>query len=279
MDESHAFARVVVSGEFVEFYRYETPIKVGFARQHEIVRREKDSDEELEKRSDNLYRSRKNIRRIIWANECQYTKFITLTYAETCLDVKKVHRDIQTFTQAMKRNGIPMKYLYVLENQKERGEKEGNEGSIHVHMVLFVEQKIPLEILNKCWNHGNTDIGAARKIKNLGAYVCKYITKDNLAEFGDRVFSCSLGLNREREEVFYTEGYSTTEIGVHPDEVLKNLNIHYENEMRIDFIDENGEFRTQKIKYYQGKWSDIEMLIGLSKKEKQKEKERVKADA
>ena len=109
---------------------------------------------------------------------------------------------------------------------------------------------------------GNMVLLALKKIdnvRNLGAYVCKYITKDNLQEYGKRVFSCSVGLNRAREEVFYTEGYSTTEIGLHPDEVLQSLDVKFHTQMRTDWLDENGVAREQLVNYYQGSWSDFEI--------------------
>ena len=267
MGISHAFARVVVSGDLVEVYTYSVPITCGRERQFEIVRNP-DREEGGEKRKDSLYRSRMNVRRLIWANQGEYTKFLTLTYAKTVLDLKKVHRDITTFVQAMKRKGFPLKYLYVLEHQRERGEKEGNEGCLHVHMVVFVDRFIPLDILRSCWKHGFVGIEKIDDVRNLGAYVCKYITKDNLQEFGKRVYSCSLGLERSKEEVFYTEGFSTTEIGLHPDEVLQSLDIKFHTQMRSDWIDENGVAREQLVNYYQGSWSDFEILLGERKGKK-----------
>lgn len=252
MEERHAFARLVVCGDFVELYKYSSPIPVGKTRSYEIVR-DKSSDSSKEKRLDNLLRARHKIRRVIWANQCPYTKFITLTYSNTVLDVLKVRNDIKNFVRNMRRKGYDMKYLYVLENQKKRGEKEGNAGSLHVHMVLFVSKKIPLAVLNSCWKHGFVDVGAARKINNLGAYVCKYLTKDNLQDFGSHAYVCSLGLSRGSEEVFYTEGFSTSTVGLHPDEILKDLSVHYHSQSRFDFLDCYGLGRVQIVQYYQAK--------------------------
>ena len=272
MDISHAFSRVVVSGDVVEVYKYSVPIPCGRTRDYEIVRDKSREEEGGEKRTDSLYRSRMNIRRLIWANQGPYTKFLTLTYAETTLALKKVHRDVQTFVQSMKRKGFPLKYVYVLEHQRERGEKEGNEGCLHVHMVVFVDRFIPLDVLRSCWKHGFVGIEKIDNVRNLGAYVCKYITKDNLQEFGKRVYSCSLGLNRGREEVFYTEGYSTTDIGLHPDDVLDHMDIGYHTQMRTDWVGEDGVAQYQTVEYYQGKWSDMELLIGEDKRQRLRSK-------
>lgn len=245
--------KVVVSGDIVEMYFYKVPIVCGNKRKHDIV---KNSSDEQEKRKDNLYRARQNIRRIVWSNQSKYTKFVTLTYAQTTLDIKKVRRDITTFVQGMRRCGYDMKYLYVLENQKERGKKEHNNGSIHVHMLLFIDKYIPKEDLAKCWKHGFIGIEKIDNVRNLGAYVCKYITKDNLAEFGKRCYSCSIGLDRPSDERFYTWGFSdsVTELRFQPEDVLRSIDVSYSATMNSDFFDLNGDPVNQSVRYYQGKW-------------------------
>ena len=57
MDISHAFARVVVSGNVVEVYKYRNPIPCGRTRDYEIVRDKNREEEGGEKRMDNLYSS------------------------------------------------------------------------------------------------------------------------------------------------------------------------------------------------------------------------------
>ena len=267
-EPSHMFCKVVQSGEVVEAYIYSNAIKVGHKREHEVGRRKKiDLDDEgLEKRSDSMYRSRKEVRQIIWANQGKYTKFVTLTYKETELDEKRVKRDIQTFVQAMRRKGIDMKYLGVLEHQTARGEKEGNEGSWHVHMVIFVEEFIPKEVIQKCWPHGFVDINAIDDVRNLGAYVCKYITKENNVEFGKHVYFVSRGLKRSEEERFYTEGFSDSMTGVFPKKILQGLDVNYHDTICYDFLDDHGEGHTQKIAYYQGTWKDEDILEEERKK-------------
>ena len=196
------------------------------------------------------------MRRLIWANQSQYTKFLTLTYRETMLDVKKVGRDVTTFVQAMRRKGYDMKYLYVLEHQKERGEKEDNDGSLHIHMVVFIDRFIPVAVLGECWKHGIFDIKKIEHVQNLAAYISKYITKETIADFGCRCYSCSLGLIRAKEERFYMEGFSdNTYNGLHPKDVINSMDVTYKTQMRHDFIDPStGIARTQITNYYQGKF-------------------------
>lgn len=261
MDELFMFSKAVRSGDKVELYVYSQSIKCGHERGYDIVRRDKTVvDEPLEKREDNLFRSRQNVRHIIWSNMGQYTKFVTLTYADTELDQKRVRRDITTFVQSMRRLGYDMKYLYVLEHQTKRGEKEGNEGCLHVHMVLFIDRYIPKSDLERCWKHGFVDINAIDDVRDLGAYVCKYITKENSAEFGSRVFACSKGLNRPKIERFYTDGLSDTTTGLHPKDVLDAMDVTFKSQIRHDYRDDEGAGHELIVNYYQGTWQDGDVI-------------------
>lgn len=244
--------KCITSGEVVELYFYRVPINCD-KRNVKIV---KDKDRNNDKRNDNLLRARRNVRHIIWSNMGEYTKFITLTYKDTVLDIKKVKRDLQTFFQSMRRKGYDMKYLYVLENQKERGKREGNEGSLHVHIVLFIDKFIPLDILRNSWKHGFVKINSIDNVNNLGAYVCKYITKDTVQNFGQHTYFTSLGLNKPSCERFYTLGFSdsTPNVKLVPEQVLDNLIVSYQSVRNVDFFTNAGDAINQQVVYYQGKW-------------------------
>lgn len=268
-EPSHMFCKIVQSGDVVESYIYSNAIKVGQERQYDIVRRTEsniDNSEEEVKRRDNLLRARQQVRRLCWCNQGKHTKFITLTFKDTELDRSRVLRRYTTFVQAMRRKGIDMKYLYVLEHQKERGEKEGNEGSWHIHVLLFFDDYIPMDILKQCWPHGWVWINAIDDVRNLGAYVCKYITKENSAEFGSRCFGTSQGLKRPEEERFYTEGFSDTMVGVFPKKILQGLEVGYHDTISHDFLDDQGVAHSQKVAYYQGTWKDENILAEERKK-------------
>lgn len=259
------FSKVVQSGDIVEVYLYSRGILCGQSREYDIIR--DDSDDDKEKRAGNLYRARQNLRRLIWANMGRYPKFLTLTYASLILDPDVVKRDVNYFCRKMARKGYRLRYIYVLENQRKRGKREGNEGCLHVHMVLFNDERIPYQVINDCWPHGQTHIHKIDDVKNLGAYVCKYITKDNILEFGKRVYSCSIGLSRGVEEKFYQEGLSDTYDGtLHPQQVLDNMKVSYHKKMRHDYVDEDGVLRDLIVEYYQGTWKDIELIMGKERK-------------
>lgn len=196
--------KAYVSGDHVEHYKYINPILCGYARPYNIERHEELGD----KRTANLTRAQRSVRQLIWANIGKYTKFLTLTYKETVLDYETFRYNFLAFRKAMVREGYKLKYLYVLERQKERGEKEGNSGCLHCHLVIFNEEYIPYQIIKKAWHYGSIDIHVlqgcryqdgvetSEKIRDLAAYVSKYITKDTVSLPGNRCFSTSVGLNK-----------------------------------------------------------------------------------
>lgn len=202
--EKYMQARMFVSGSTVESYTYSKPIRYGYERQYEIKRK----PEPGEKRAGNLVRAQRQVRQIIWANLGRYTKFLTLTYADTVLDVPTFKKNFDAFRKGMSRRGYKMRYLYVLERQKERGEIEGNEGCLHCHIVLFNDEYIPYKDILECWHYGSIDIHvlkgckyqdnhrSSEKINDLAAYVSKYITKDSVSLPGNKTYCCSLGLER-----------------------------------------------------------------------------------
>lgn len=188
--------KCVISGKYIEFYKYQLPIQCDYKRRQCVTKLKVPDDEKFEKRDDNLSRARQTVRRIIWCNVTPHTKFLTLTVKENITDVKEFRRMFTTFLQAMKRNGYDLCYLYVLERQKR--------GAIHAHCVIFNDEKIPLKILKKCWHYGRSEIKILNGLKyksderivDVGAYVCKYITKESVTEWGSRSYNCSKGLKR-----------------------------------------------------------------------------------
>lgn len=168
--------KIVISGKVVEYYRYLKPLSVE-PREYDI---EKNKEKSEGKRDRNLYRARADLRRAIWCNQTKYTKFVTLTYKDSELDQDNVIYDFKQFIKKLRRRDYNVPYVYVTEHQKKRGIKEGNAGSLHIHSLLFTDEFISADIINACWGLGNTDIHSLKDVNNLGAYVCKYLTKENL---------------------------------------------------------------------------------------------------
>lgn len=194
---------------------------------------------ESSKRLDNLKRARDMVAQIVYSNLTPHTKFLTLTTSETILDVPIFQRKLQTFLQSMKRYGFPLKYIYVYERQTKRGLKEGNSGSLHVHMIVFNDEKIPMDILKRSWKHGRVELKildglrvkndkvSSELVRNPAAYVCKYITKESVAEWNEKCFRCSKNLKRPveiRNEVYtYSNGAVATNFSEDIDDFFQSM--------------------------------------------------------
>ena len=197
-------------GNYCICKEYSLPYLEG-ATSHDNIFHSFDNSSNNPKRVDNLKRARDTVAQIVYSNLTPHTKFLTLTTKETILDVPIFQRKLTTFVQAMKRNGYDLDYLYVYERQTKRGIKEGNKGALHVHMIIFNDEKIDMSILKKCWKHGRVELKilnglrckndkvSQELIRNPASYVCKYITKESVAEWNEKVFRCSKGIKRPIE--------------------------------------------------------------------------------
>ena len=183
--------RVVRSGNVLEIYQYENKVYYNYNQPNKQTH-DRDKPENWGGKYDyNLTRARREIRRVVWSNWNKYSKFLTLTYADNMQDRKQFLKDFKDFNKTMSRRGYPLRYIYVLEYQKR--------GAIHCHMVLFNPEYIDIRILENAWPHGFVKINCINDVHNLGAYVCKYLTKESLAEYNSRSYSTSKGLNRSIE--------------------------------------------------------------------------------
>lgn len=180
--------KVIKCGDVYEIIQYGCPVNYGFCRDEVKLVREKASDEVIGKRSDNLLRARQAVRHYIWANAGKYPKFLTLTYAENMQDYEQFKRDWYTFTQAMKRKGFTLRYLYVLEYQQR--------GAIHAHVVIFNDEYIPQDVIEAAWRRGFVKINKIDHVRNLGAYVCKYLNKADIQYYGSYAYHVSRGLKK-----------------------------------------------------------------------------------
>lgn len=167
--------KVITAGNKQQFYNYTKPQY----RDYDIIRENYEKSKEGQKRQDNLQRTRNKMVLLIDSNVTKYTKFITLTFAKTTLDATESDKAFKHFQKSFKRQfGYALKYVRIMERQLERGIKEGNIGSIHYHMVVFNESKIPYKELKAIWKqYGSIDIRLIDDVSNVGRYMAKYLTK------------------------------------------------------------------------------------------------------
>lgn len=126
-----------------------------------------------------ISRSRDNLFNTIQTNLTQYSKLLTLTTRQTTLDRQTFLKYFKRFQTRFKTKfKIDLKYIGILERQKKRGQLENNAGSLHIHMIIFVDDYLPFQKLKEIW----TDIGSLdiKKVQNkdLAIYLAKYLTKD-----------------------------------------------------------------------------------------------------
>jgi len=177
--------KIVQANNFVQIKKYSEDMFKNFTNKRKKESYEKttvdsDNSEDVKKREDSIQRTRENLIQTIHANATQYTKFITLTCKESILDRDAFLYQLRQFRKYFKRHfGYQIKYVGVLERQKERGMKENNEGSFHAHLVVFNNDKLDFETLKKCWPCGSVDIKKINdNIHGVAKYLSKYITKD-----------------------------------------------------------------------------------------------------
>lgn len=187
---------MIVSGDIVEVYKYERPLKRGGVNNPYGRKGKGVSDKELN-RSKVLNKARMNVRRIINANVNAwgaYPKFLTLTFAENIQNIKQANYEFKKFRQRLEyKTGIKLKYVAVVEFQKR--------GAIHYHVVIFNLPYIPNYEIQEVWKNGFIKINKVAGVDNLGAYVSKYMTKDNedVRLRGQKSYFCSRGLYKPVE--------------------------------------------------------------------------------
>ena len=190
--------KVVVSGKQVEVYRYKKSVWRDFTRTQVSVK-EKDTHKEPKqlnilkriekikiKKTSSLNRTRTEIRRLINSNP-QLNKFLTLTFSDNITELKEANYIFNKFILRITYKYPNFEYLAVPEFQKDidyHGRKKENGGSVHYHVLCnlpFVHYKEITDI----WGQGNIDIKKVQDVTNLGAYICKYLSKDM---FDERTF-------------------------------------------------------------------------------------------
>jgi len=170
-------SKVVVSGNIVEIYEYEHSIITGFSNNKSRgVGRSSVATDDDKKRNRELVlnRARRDLRRLINSNIHMYgvkSKFVTLTFADNITDIKKANYEFKKFKQRLETYfDFRLKYTCVIEFQKR--------GAIHYHVVFFNMPYIKKSKLAQIWGNGFIKVNNIDNVDNVGAYVCKYMSKN-----------------------------------------------------------------------------------------------------
>lgn len=170
------FIKLVVTGHIVEVYTYERmPVPA------KRVDRDEDGAERLIKTDDewkedtrgdkrkNARNSRWNLIRLLNANFDEHSKFVTLTFAENVTDLDDAHTEFHKFMKRLKRKYGNVKYVAVVEFQKR--------GAVHYHFVSDLPY-VPKKELAALWRNGFVRINDIEHVDNVGAYISKYMSKE-----------------------------------------------------------------------------------------------------
>ena len=161
-----------------------------------------DKEEKKQKAKSSLARTRNEMRRKINANPTLLT-FLTLTFKENITDVKKANIIFNRFIVRMRKRIEDFKYIAVIEFQQR--------GAVHYHLLcdLDISKLITKEATRKYerdfsqnhWKNGFVTIKPADHVDNMGAYFCKYLSKDMFDErmFRKKKYFCSQNLNKPIE--------------------------------------------------------------------------------
>lgn len=169
--------KVVISGPIIELYEYERTPKLKNINTNGRAGSGIEVTEDRSKlyRNAVLSRARKKVRRLINANIGKWgelPKFLTLTFAEHVTDIRQANYEFKKFRQRLEYElKIRLKYVAVVEFQQS--------GRIHYHVVIFNLPYVDANQLARIWQNGFIKVNAIDHVDNVGAYITKYMTKDN----------------------------------------------------------------------------------------------------
>lgn len=174
----------MISGSIVEYYNYEKGYPIGIEARNENGRGGKNELTEQEKQENRvkvMSRAKRDLRRIVNSNVGQYgeeftAKFVTLTFREHITDLRSANAEFKKFIKRLnyfmfKSKKANIKYTVVPEFTKK--------GRVHYHVIFYNLPYVKADKLAEIWGQGFIKINKIDNCDNVGAYVSKYMTKDN----------------------------------------------------------------------------------------------------
>lgn len=196
--------KIVISGNIVELIDYEKGYwKGGEGNKTGRMGGDKmlTDDEKKANRDKVSQRARKDVRRTVNANIGQYgdefrAKFVTLTFKEHITELSQANYEFMKFIKRLNyemygTKKANIKYTAVPEFTKA--------GRVHYHVIFYNLPYIKADKVADIWGNGYIKINAIENVDNVGAYVSKYMTKDNDAIVGQKSYFNSRGLLKPKE--------------------------------------------------------------------------------
>ena len=184
--------KYIITGHIIEVYEYKNYVHgSGGSR----IRGTSDEESRSKNYANTNQRRRDTIRRLACCNfDNTYDKFLTLTFAENKTNVKECNILFKAFIRKLKKYNRDLKYLAVIEFQ--------DRGAVHYHVLLNIPY-IPQSDLQNLWGHGFVFVNAITHVDNIGAYIVKYMTKDNRDTrlMGQKAYLFSRNLNKPEKVI------------------------------------------------------------------------------
>lgn len=202
MKETKLYDRkYICSGSIIEQYQYEVPIYKGF-KSNNSKGKNRNGVHKEKNRAQSMGRARQKVIRSINSNP-DLNKFLTLTFEENVTDLNYSHNEFKKWIDRVNYNVFKtkkriLKYVAVIEFQKR--------GAVHYHIICNLPY-IDIKSLSDIWGHGFIWINKIRgynddlECDNVGAYVTKYMVKDNSDErlINRKSYLMSRNLNKPQE--------------------------------------------------------------------------------
>jgi len=146
------------------------------------------------RREDSIARARERLYDLVAANintNPEMTTFITLTFADNVSTLSEANPLFRAFIRRLNNSfSLKVKYISVVEFQKR--------GAVHYHVLFFNLPFFNIHEFEEIWGHGYTNVQALHNVKNVAAYVAKYLSKETFDKrlVGQKVFFSSRNLLR-----------------------------------------------------------------------------------
>lgn len=200
----HYDGKMIRSGDIIEIYQYSNGVYKGVVSNNNGRKGNGNtSDEDKAKnREISLNRARKEFMRTVNANVGRYgdikPKFVTFTFSDNIKDLKEANQVWRNFIRRLNyrvygTNCRELQYGVVPQFQKR--------GAVHYHCIFFNLPYIDCSDLATIWGQGFIKINAIDNIDNVGAYVCRYMSRDFDDERlqGQKCYFFSRGVKRPKE--------------------------------------------------------------------------------
>jgi hypothetical protein len=197
-------SKITISGSIFELYDYEKAIWHGQLPQSKCKSANAIRSKNGQRSEASFRRAKGKLMRLINANIDESPdkklrpRFLTFTFGENIVDIKKANqyftKFIRKFNNDLRYTKNNLKYVAVIEFQKR--------GAVHYHVLFF---NLPFikkiyDRINELWGHGFVIQRKINRVKNLGAYLGKYITKqaDDNRLYDEKCYFASKGLKKPR---------------------------------------------------------------------------------